>query len=105
MAVIVRTRQALASLKEINRYVAEQSGHSEVARRLIQRIDAKCQQYARSPELGELRDDLGENIRACHVGNYTVLYQPIRGGIRVLLIVHTARDLPNVFRDAYGSDA
>ena len=105
MARIVRTRQALVNLKEINRYVAEQSGHPEVARRLVQRIDAKCQQYARSPELGELRDDLGENIRSCRVGNYTVLYQPIRGGILVLMIVHTARDLPTVFREAFELDS
>jgi toxin ParE1/3/4 len=105
MARIARTQQALVNLKEINRYVAEQSGHPEVARRQIERIDTKCQQYARSPELGELRDDLGENIRAWRVGNYTVLYKPIRDGILVLMIVHTARDLPTVFGDAFGLDS
>ena len=50
-------------------------------------------------------DDVGKDIRACRVGNYTVLYQPIRGGILVLMVVHTARDLPTVFRDAFESDS
>jgi toxin ParE1/3/4 len=92
MARIARTQQALVNLKVINRYVAEQSGHPEVARRLIERIDTKCQQYARS-------------LRAWRVGNYTVLYKPIRDGILVLMIVHTARDLPTVFGDAFGLDS
>jgi toxin ParE1/3/4 len=71
------------------------------SRNFLRRIDARCQLYADSPLLGDLREELGENVRRFHVGRYEVLYCPAEVGILILLVVHSARDIEAVFRDAF----
>ncbi len=103
MASIRRTPEARQSIKEIGRYISEQSGSLDIALRFLDRIEVRCEQHARSPLLGEIRDDLGSNIRCFSVGNYAVLYQPEDDGILVLLVIHSARDIPTVFRRTFGA--
>jgi toxin ParE1/3/4 len=71
------------------------------ADRQLDRIDKKCEAYANQPEMGDLRPDLGSEIRCFIVGNYVVLYRPVDDGILVLLVVHGARDIPAVFRSVF----
>lgn len=58
MGRIDRTPQARESLKQLGRYIAEQSGSLDIALRFLDRIEDRCRQFARSPLLGDLRDDL-----------------------------------------------
>lgn len=103
MASIRRTPEARQSIKELGRYISEQSGSLDVALRFLDRIEERCEQHARSPLLGEIRDDLGPNIRCFTVGNYVVIYRPDNDGILVLLVIHSARDIPTVFRRTFGT--
>jgi toxin ParE1/3/4 len=72
------------------------------ALRFLDRIDEKCELYATQPEMGTPRPDLADNVRCFPVGDYVVFYEPLRNGIRVLLVVHGSRDIPNVFKARFG---
>ena len=102
MAQIEWTPEARQSIKQIGRYIATQSGSIETAERVLRRIEAKCEQYARQPLMGESRPDLGETVRNFPAGNYIVFYEPLGDdGIRLLLAIHGARDVVQVFRDLF----
>jgi len=68
------------------------------ADRLLDTIDEKCRAYAAQPEMGDLRSELGDDVRCFPAGNYVVFYRPHDDGILVLLVIHGARDIPVVFR-------
>ena len=101
MARVVRTHSARRDLKEIGRYIARQSQSLEKALRFLDRIDERCQLYAGQPELGIPRPDLGPHVRCFVVADYVVFYEPQPGGIRVLLVTHGSRDIPNLFRERF----
>jgi toxin ParE1/3/4 len=100
---VTRTPQARDSIREVGRYIAEQSGSLDVALRFLDRIEARCKQHARSPLLGELCADLGPDVRCFYVGSYVVYYRPTEEGILVLLVIHSARDIGSVYRRVFGS--
>jgi len=50
-----------------------------------------------NPLMGELRSDLGANVRIFSCGNYVILYKPESSHISVLHVVHGARDLNALF--------
>jgi toxin ParE1/3/4 len=104
MARVLRTSEARQNLRDLGRYIAQQSGDRSLALRFLDRIARKCEQYARQPLMGDARPDLGPDVRCFPVGNYVVIYRPLPDGILVLLVVHGARDIPAVFRDLFGDD-
>ena len=53
---------------------------------------------ARNPELGERRQDLGENLRAFVVRPHVIFYYPAADGIHVARVIHGSRDFPSMFR-------
>ena len=98
MARLIRTPEARASLKEIGRQIARESGSRAVALRFLDRINEKCQLCATQPGMGEARHDLAPGVRCFPVGNYVVIYRPMPDGIEVLLVTHGARDIPALYR-------
>jgi toxin ParE1/3/4 len=98
MNQVLQTDQFRAAIKEIGKYIARESGSRKIATDFLQRIGEKCQIYARQPELGELRPEVGEGLRCFHVGNYVIFYRPHEKGVLLLAIIHGARDIPAVFR-------
>ncbi len=102
MSRVVRPASVRRDIKEIGRYIAQQSQSLDLALRFLDRVDEKCNLYATHPEMGTLRTDLGPKVRCFSVGDYVVFYEPHRGGIRLLLVVHGSRDVPSVFRDRFG---
>ncbi len=48
---------------------------------------------AKSPLLGERRDDLPGRPRVFCVGNYLIIYDPLPDGIQVARIAHAAQDI------------
>ena len=79
----------------------KQSQSLDLALRFLDRVDDKCNLYATHPEMGLPRTDLAK-VRCFPVSDYVVFYEPHRGGIRLLLVVHGSRDVPSVFRDRFG---
>jgi len=89
MARITRAKLARKDLRNIWLNVAQDS--VAAADRLVDRIDSVVRMLSQNPHLGERQDDLRQNLRRFVVGSYLVFYEPIRGGIRVVRILHGAR--------------
>ncbi|MBX9792469.1 MAG: type II toxin-antitoxin system RelE/ParE family toxin [Pirellulales bacterium] len=92
MRKVIRSRLARADLKEIGRYIADQSGHRNIALQFLDTIEERCQVYAGNPMLAESRPELGEDIRCFSVGKYVVFFRPHRDGIEIVRVLHASRD-------------
>ena len=95
MAQVSRMRNAEADLLEIWAYLAEDN--IDAADKVILKINAKCQTLAATPSMGSQRDDLSPGIRSLAVGNYVIFYRPLEDGVRIMRVLHGARDLPSQF--------
>ncbi len=102
MPNVVRTTSVRKDLKEIGRYIAQQSQSLDLAMQFLDRIDQKCKLYAAHPEMGAPRTDLAPSVRCFSVSEYVVFYEPHRRGIRILLVTHGSMDVPTIFRDRFG---
>ena len=91
-------RGVRADLRSIWRYVAIENHNPDAADRLIDRITDAIVMLARKPLLGQSREDLAPRVRSFVVSPYLVLYTPERYGLRVLQVVHAAREIHTAFR-------
>ena len=99
MPKVLRTSDAAADLLDIGRFIATESSSLEIALAFLDRVEEKCVLYATQPLMGTARPDLGENVHAFPVDSYVVIYQPVEDGIRMLMVIHGSRNIPDVFRD------
>ena len=100
MARVVKQQKATADLDAIYDYIALENLNPSAADRWIDELHQRMETYARQPLMGELREDLGPDLRCFSFGkNYVVIYLPVPDGIDVLRVFHTARDYPRLFHD------
>ena len=95
MAQITRAREAEADLLEIWTHIAEDNSYA--ADKLLRDIHSLCETYAEMPGMGQIRDDVLPGFRSIVVGQYVIFYQTLADGIRVMRVLHGARDLPGQF--------
>ncbi len=95
MAQVQRTRPAEIDLLEIWTYIAEDS--AEAAEEVLRSIAQKCRDCAEFPGMGRRRDELSPGLRSVVQGSYIIFYRPLEDGIRLMRVVHGARDLPSLF--------
>lgn len=91
------TPAAETDLEDIAFYVGIENARPQTAARLIDRIVAKCEQYASHPVMGTARPDLGEEIRLFSHSRYVIIYRADDAGLEVLRVVDGARDYPSSF--------
>lgn len=100
MAVVRKLTQARIDILEIGRYIGRESGSIATATRFLLQMQQRMESYARQPLMGELREDLGPDLRCFSFRKtYVVIYRPAADGIDVLRVFHTARDYPRLFHD------
>ncbi len=76
--------EAWRELLEIAGYMVNAAKNRKAAVRLSDEFDRKCEIYARQPEMGDLRDDLGDDLRSFTFRTwYVAVYEPLDDGIRV----------------------
>ena len=92
---LARSRQARADLAEIWRYIA--ADNPAAARRLLERIEAVARLLAERPLMGRPRPNLAPGLRSFPVGAYVLYYRPVSAGIRIVRVLHGARDLGRFF--------
>ena len=97
MPGVLQAASAEEDVLSIGRHIAAESKSLDIALRFLDRLDEKCKLYATQPLMGTHRPDLGEDVHLFAVDSYVVIYQPIDDGIRVLMVVHGARDIPPLF--------
>ena len=105
MPRVERTHEAEQNLDDIFDYIGRQNHSPAAAAKVLRTIIEKCQIYAGQPLMGDRRPDLGESIRCFPVDSYVVFYEPLADGIRVMAIVHGARDIPALFRRVFGNES
>jgi toxin ParE1/3/4 len=98
MPRFTRTRQAEEDLIDIWTLIAEDD--PAAADRLLDRIDEVCGHLAENPQLGPARPDLRPELRYMIVARYLVLYRIAPESVEIVSVVHGARDLASLFRDA-----
>jgi toxin ParE1/3/4 len=87
--------RASSDLIEIWSYIAEDSAaHADA---FIDKIHATLQVLALQPESGRRREELAPGIRSFPCGRYIVFYLPVASVIEVVRVLHSARDIENVF--------
>ncbi|WP_426436803.1 type II toxin-antitoxin system RelE/ParE family toxin [Bradyrhizobium genosp. P] len=59
----------------------------------IDRIEERCRQLARFPELGPARSDIAEGARMLVIARWLALYEMTTDGVRIMRIVDAARNL------------
>ena len=96
MAQILFTPLATEDLREIWVYLAENAG-SESANKFLLAVKKKCETVSAFPEMGRVRHEYLVNLRSFPFGNYIIFYLPLENGIAVLRIVHSSRDIQQVF--------
>ena len=96
MGLVRLAHLADTDLDDIRDYIGQQSPRT--ANNVLDQLFETLELLANQPELGERREDLGQNIRAFVVRPYVIFYQPVPDGIHVARIVHGARDFPSMFR-------
>ena len=84
------TPRAQANLDNIWRTIAADSPRA--ADNLIDRIMARGRAAADFPKIGVARPDLSPRARVLVVRPYIVIYEPQRGGILIVSVVHGMRD-------------
>jgi toxin ParE1/3/4 len=98
LARFTRTAQAEEDLIDVWTYVAKDN--LGAADRVLDRIDEVCASLAENPRLGPARPDLAEGLRYFVAGSYLVIYREAPGGVEIVRVVHGARRLPDLFREA-----
>lgn len=75
-----------------------QPRNPRAANEVLEQLFENLESLANQPEMGERREDLGQNIRAFVVRPYVIFYEPSADGIHVARIIHGAREFPALFR-------
>jgi plasmid stabilization system protein ParE len=90
------SRRAVADLKEVWDYIAEDS--FDAADRLLEDIDRAFQKLADMPRIGHRRPDLtSRDVFFWPVHSYLVVYKTSRP-LRIVRVIHAKRDLSRLLK-------
>ena len=95
MTAYVVTPLAQADLDGIWDHVA--ADNPTAADRLLERFQETFAILARHPSIGQARDELRPGLRSFSVRNYVVYFQFVEDRLRVVRVLHGARDVATLF--------
>ena len=98
MVQILFTPLATEDLQEIWVYLAENASN-EIANKFLLEVKKKCETVAEFREMGRVRHEYLLNLRSFPFGKYIIFYLPLVDGIEVLRMVHSSRDVQQIFDD------
>jgi len=87
---------ARQDLQEIHDYIAKDN--IAAASSFIERLYKFCYLLANTPNIGRKRPDIAPRLKGITEGNYLILYHDIVGGIMIVRVFHTARDIKKIFK-------
>ena len=96
MAKVLFTPLATEDLQQIWNYLEEVAG-VKFANKFLIEIRDKCLMLTEFPELGRFRHDFILNLRSFPFKKYVIFYMPIDDGIDVLRIIHSSRNIEQIF--------
>jgi toxin ParE1/3/4 len=98
MAHVTRRPLAAADILDIWDHIAEDS--LDQADRWVDKLDEKFGILSAQPLMGRARKELAADLRSFPFGRYVIFYVPIEGGIDVVRVLHSARDVDAAFGGA-----
>jgi toxin ParE1/3/4 len=84
-------------LEDIWVYLAQ--NNQIAADKQIANILNRLPMLAQFPDMGQIRDDLGEKLRSFPIKSYVVFYTKCANEIEVVRILHQSRDIDRLFSD------
>lgn len=94
MKRLVFSPAARADLLAITLYIAEDN--PDRAASFLAELEAKASQTAERPSSFPARDDISPGLRAARHGRYLLFFRETTDGVRIVRVLHGARDLPSV---------
>ena len=97
----VLSPQAWQDALDIVRYIA--SDNPDVAARFVPAVEATCAQLVALPGMGSVRNFVQEGLQGVRVmpvtgfEHYLLFYTALSTPVKVLRILHAARDFPTLF--------
>jgi toxin ParE1/3/4 len=88
---------ARADLDEIWRYIAEESGDPDIARRAVAALTDRFYILSEHPRMGRIRHDLGPGLRSHPVRNHLIFYRLAGNDIVIVRVLHGRRDIQSLF--------
>ena len=88
---------AAADLKEIWLYISDNSRN--FADKTIEAILQKCKFIALNPKIGKTRHDLIIDLRLFPYKNYNIFYFITDDGVEIYRVLHSSRDVIQIFDD------
>lgn len=85
-------------IADIWTYIAKDSESQADA--FVDQLNTQFQLLALRPALGRHRNELAPQVRSFPMGRYIIFYQAIRGGISVVRVLHSARDVAQVLKSS-----
>jgi toxin ParE1/3/4 len=79
----------------IGLYIADDSPAR--AESFVAELEAKARNLAAWPASNPARDDISPGLRVAIHGRYLLLYRDLEDEVRIVRVVHGARDLPRMF--------
>ena len=95
MGRVTRRPLAAVDILDVWDHIAEDS--LEQADRWIDNLDEKLKLIATQPLMGRARGELAAGTRSFPFGRYIIFYAPVDGGIDVVRVLHSARDVDAAF--------
>lgn len=95
MGCVTRRPLAAVDILDVWDHIAEDS--LEQADRWIDNLDEKLKLIATQPLMGRARGELAAGMRSFPFGRYIIFYAPVDGGIDVVRVLHSARDVDAAF--------
>ncbi len=97
MTRLVYTPQSRNDLTEIGIYIAKDNPRRAVS--FVRELRKQCHKITQAPQGYRSRPELGKDIRSCAFGNYIVFFQDEPGLVRIVRILHAARDIEAQFAE------
>ncbi len=95
MAQLIILPAAQADLIDIGDFIAQDNPARALS--FMTEIEAKMLQAAERPESFPARDDVHEGLRSARHGRYLIFFLDAGNEVRIVRVLHGARDLPRVF--------
>ena len=95
MTRLIITPLAETDIEAIGDYIAEDN--PDRAFSFTIELRGQCQKIALSPQAYRLRRELGDDIRSCAHGNYVIFFRHDEKDVRILRILHGARNVSALF--------
>lgn len=97
MARLIILPAARTDLIEIGDFIA--LDNPARAASFVAEIEAKMAQVAERPTGFSSRDDLHKGLRSARHGRYLIFFAEFDDEVRIVRVLHGARDLPELLRD------